>query len=167
MLQIHSILAPVDFSEHAREVLTVARALAARFEAHLDVLYVLEEPAFPSFYQAGAAALYGKAPDLREQAHAALEQLIEEVSEADVAHGIGYHVRQGQAPDEITAFAEEHDTDLIVIASHGLSGLTHYLLGSVADKVLRRAPCPVFLLKVGGKSVLSDPDAPAGTPETA
>lgn len=156
MLQIDTILAPVDFSDHATEVLAVSQALAAQFGAHLDVLYVLEEPAFPSFYKTGAAALYGKAPELQEQAHTALRELI---AQGDAARGVDdveCHVQQGNASVEITAFAEAHDTDLIVIASHGLTGLKHVLLGSVAEKVVRDAPCPVFVLKVFGKPLLPE-----------
>jgi nucleotide-binding universal stress UspA family protein len=63
------------------------------------------------------------------------------------------HVRAGRAAPEIADFAKDHDADLVVIASHGLTGLSHVLLGSVTEQLIRRAPCPVFTVKGFGRKV--------------
>jgi nucleotide-binding universal stress UspA family protein len=153
MLQLHNILVPTDFSEHAVRALAHAQALAASYRARLELLHVLEEPTFPAFYNLGAAA-YGPPPALEEKAHTALEKLITEVGTPNVEQGFGCHVKQGHAAEEITLFAAEFDVDLIVMASHGLTGLEHLLLGSVAEKVVRSAPCPILVIKAFGKTLL-------------
>lgn len=154
MLKIERILVPVDFSEHAARALEHARAIAASHDAALELLHVIEEPTFPAFYGAAYKAAYGTVPDVQEQARAALERLTQAVRETDVERGIGHYVRRGHAAAEIIQLAEEHDIDLIVIASHGLTSLEHLLLGSVAEKVVRTASCPVFVVKAFGKSLV-------------
>jgi nucleotide-binding universal stress UspA family protein len=158
MLTVRSILVPIDFSEHARLALEHSRAFAEAFDAHLDLLHVIEEPSFPSFYKTGAVALYGEVPDLQEAARTALRDLFGEVEPNTLHQGIGFHVRQDVVADAITDFAASHDTDLIVIASHGLTGLKHHLLGSNAEKVMRLAPCPVLVVKAFGKSLIDASD---------
>ncbi len=64
------------------------------------------------------------------------------------------HVMEGRATSDIVHFAEQNDSDLIVIATHGLSGVKHMLMGSVSEKVVRVAPCPVFTVEAFGKSLL-------------
>lgn len=148
MLNIERILVPVDFSKHAEWALERARALAIFHNASLEVIHVVEEPAFPAFYGAAYKNAYGELPpDLEEEAHLALARLAEEVGGADVERGITYYVRQGHAAHEIIHLANEHDVDLIVIGSHGLTGMNRLMLGSVAEKVVRHAPCPVFVMK--------------------
>lgn len=148
MVKVKRILVPVDFSSHAEEALDYARALAAFFEATLEVVHVVEEPAFPAFYGAAYKGAHGQLPpDLEEEARLAMERLAEAVRGADVERGIGYYVRRGRAAREIVQLAKEHDVDLIVIGSQGLTGMDRLVLGSVAEKVVRGAPCPVFVIK--------------------
>ena len=148
MVNIKRILVPVDFSRYAEEALDYARALATFHEATLEVLHVIEEPAFPAFYGAAYKGAHGQLPpDLEEETRLAMEHLAEAVRGADVERGIGYYVRRGRAAREIIQLAKEHDIDLIVMGSHGLTGLDRLMLGSVAEKVVRGAPCPVFVIK--------------------
>lgn len=142
---MNRILVPIDFSEHAREALIYALTMARAHHAQIDILHVLEEPAFPSFYGAGALMLYGEKPDQASDAQVALRSLIESVQPEDIH--INAHVENGHAADGIVAFAKNNDTDLIVIPTHGLTGLKHVLLGSVAERVVREASCPVLVLK--------------------
>ena len=65
-----------------------------------------------------------------------------------------FHVIEGVAAKDIIQFSNMHDTDLIVLPTHGLTGIKHLLLGSVAEKVTRMAMCPVFTVKVFGKSLV-------------
>lgn len=154
MLRISRILVPVDFSEHAREALAYAHALAVPHGARLDLLHVIEDSAFPAFYDLGAQALYGHVPDLAARAQEALGQLADET--AGGGPDARCHVRRGRAPAEVITFAEAETADLIVIASHGLTGLKRLVMGSVAERIVREAPCPVFVVKSFGRSLLEE-----------
>ena len=66
----------------------------------------------------------------------------------------GLHVVKGRPGAEILRFVQQHDVDLVVMPTHGLTGLEHLLMGSVAEKVVRQAPCPVLVVKAFGKSLL-------------
>lgn len=152
MLSIDRILVPVDFSEHAEVALTHAVELAHTHDAELMLLHVVEDPSFPSFYGTGAVTLYGKVPDLEERARDALETLVADLETETPS--IETHVVRGRAGTAIVAFVDEHDVDLVVIASRGLSGVDRVLMGSVAEKVVRRASCPIFVIKSGTKSLV-------------
>lgn len=145
---VRSILAPVDFSRHAQEALRYARTLADLYGAYLDVLHVIEEPVYPAFYHAGVFSVYDAEPEIEGQAYRHLKQFYARTCGVD--RGVTFHVRTGHAATEIARFAGERGSDLIVLATHGLTGLAHLLLGSVAERVVRLAPCPVFTVKSFG-----------------
>lgn len=158
MLQIQRILVPFDFSELAERGVAYARKLAGIFEASVAVLHVVEEPAFPSFYKLGAMRIYGMVPDAEKLAWRALEK---RYGASGKDPRLAYHVARGAADAEIVRFADEHESDLVVMSSHGLTGLQHALLGSVAEKVVRLARCPVLVVKVLERQAPPPPDAPA------
>ena len=137
------ILVPVDFSEHARLALACAKDLAAMYGAHLDLLHVIEETVLTAAY--GMEPVVVQSPDVEGAARGALERLAQEVGSPEVPHTV--HVTVGHPAYEIAGFAERQRTDLIVIATHGLTGIKRLLLGSVAEHVVHRAPCPVFTVK--------------------
>lgn len=155
MLNIKNVLVPIDFSEHSTQALAHARELSAAHNSEMHLLHIVEEAAFPSFYKMGEEALYGETTSLRDRALDALSQCIE-TDGPHVEEGVGFHVEEGHPGEEIVKYAQEHDTDLIVISTHGLTGLERVLMGSVAQKVVREAPCPVFVVKARGKSLLPD-----------
>ncbi|MDX1545737.1 MAG: universal stress protein [Rhodothermales bacterium] len=159
-----SILVPVDFSEHARMALRHARVLAATLGARLDLLHVVEDQLHPAFYSFTVHSLYDLRPDIDERAQEELEAFFEATDGPDV--DAAFHVRRGHAAREIVAFAGEAHDRLIVMATHGLRGLDHFLMGSVAERVVRRAPCPVLTLKSFGTSLLGEP-LRARAPEAA
>lgn len=151
--RIESILVPVDFSEHAAAALSHARHLADASGARLDVLHVLESVAYPDAYLglAGPSPAEGTSRDaIRDE----LERMVAEAPGPDVP--VELHVAAGRPAAEIPAFAEDHGTDLLVIASHGLTGLERVLLGSVTERVIRRSSCPVLTVKSFGTSLLPD-----------
>lgn len=156
MESIKRILVPTDFSPISTQAVEFASGLAEIHNAQLDIVHVFEEPAFPSFYGAGALVLYGKVPDIKKEAVAALEELAQPLGEQ---HGIpvNTHMLEGHASTEICDFAEKNQIDLIVIPTYGLTGLKHIVMGSVAEKVVREASCPVFVYKI-------KPDTPPDTP---
>ena len=139
------ILVPIDFSPHSRAALTKAVSLARDFGATLDLLHIIEEPLHPAFYNTGVFSIYDLQPDIELRAEQHLRQLYDEVGAEDIE--ARFHVKPGHAAREIVAFANDRRTDLIVTSTHGLTGLEHLLIGSVAEKVTRMAPCPVLTVK--------------------
>ncbi|WP_263788471.1 universal stress protein [Salinibacter grassmerensis] len=150
---VRNILVPVDFSDASLEALRHAKELALTYGAQITLLHAVEEVIYPSAYGVEPANLPGA-------------QVIERVEEslADLARTeIGYeHVtveaKIGYAPSTILDYAETNEVDLFAIATHGRTGLERMLLGSVAERVLRRAPAPVFTVKSFGKSLLPASD---------
>ncbi len=152
MDRIKKILVPTDFSEMAVQAVDFAFEMAGLHHATLDIVHVFEEPAFPSFYGAGALMLYGQVPDLRKQTVTALEELAGALKEkGDIK--VYTHLLDGHAANRICKFARENDVDLIVIPTHGLTGFKHVLLGSVTEHVVREAHCPVFVYKIPREEV--------------
>ncbi len=151
---IRSIVAPTDFSQHALVALRYARELADFYDARLDVVHVVEEAVYPAFYNVTAYSIYDTKPDLEEQAEKQLKKLYEDTF--GPPKDVGFHVLTGHAAQAITDFARERERSMIVMATHGLTGLAHLFIGSVAEKVVRTASCPVFTVKSLGKSLLED-----------
>ena len=161
---VASILVPVDFSEHAREALRHAKALGALFGARLDLLHVIEAVPASFFYVPVAEIGRDDEPET-ELDQKALARLRWWYEEADgPATDARFVVRYGNAPQEILQHAEEAGSDLVVIATHGLTGLERFFMGSVAEKVVRRAPCPVFTLKSFGKSIVRTAEVRSSEP---
>jgi nucleotide-binding universal stress UspA family protein len=159
--EIQSVLAPVDFSEPARLGLAHARELAQVYDATLDLMHIVEDVVFPSVY--GIDPIAPQLPDVQQRAAEALERMADEVIGGAVPTNL--HVIAGYAARDIIDFADENDTGLIAMATHGRTGLERFLIGSVTEKVIRSASCPVFTVKPFGKSLLpasvlsSDADA--------
>lgn len=149
---IERLLVPLDFSEHARAALRHAREIAATYGARLQLLHVVEETVHPAFYVTGETSIFKLIPDIREKSEAAMKNMFNEVGGAEVEFDL--HVVEGRAARDIVKFAGKNGADLIVIATHGLTGIEHLLLGSVTEKVVRQAPCPVFTVKSFGKSLV-------------
>ena len=146
MIAIRTILAPTDFSPHAEAALRYACGLAERLGATLHLLHVLPEvvPAGPDLTLA---------PSLpqeyyRESEDRSLEALADAI---DPAWGqplvFETAVRWGNAVDAIVGYATDRGVDLLVLATHGRTGLRHALLGSVAERIVREAPCPVLTIR--------------------
>jgi nucleotide-binding universal stress UspA family protein len=149
------ILVPIDLSEHSRGSLAHAKALADASGAEVQLLHVLLRPSFPAYYEAmGNPDVYYDSADLEKETRSALESLYEQ---AEGPSGLfSVHVARGLAVEEILRFARENSSELLVIASHGLTGLSHLLLGSVAERVVRQAPCAVLTVKSFGESLIGD-----------
>lgn len=151
----NAILVPVDFSRHARVALRHAKELAGLFNARLDLLHVVEEQLHPAFYNTGVFSIYDMIPNIEARAEEELETFFKETEGPEVA--VAFHVRHGNAAHEVVGFARERVPIMIVMATHGLKGMEHFLLGSVAEKVVRLAACPVFTVKAFGKMLVPTP----------
>jgi len=158
-IALRKILCPVDFSKTSEQALRYAVALAENFDAELVLLHVDELPALaigdyyglssaefelaaPQLPPAAAAALGSKANDDQD----ALEAMAGQLQEGHKCR-IRTCRRRGMAFLEIIYSAREEAVDLIVMGTHGRTGLSHVLMGSTAEKVVRTAPCPVLTVK--------------------
>lgn len=140
---IRRIVAPVDFSEHGAAAFKAALAIARIHGAELDLLHVVEAPVYRQYHEPRSAA--AGSTSLVDRARRSLERFILETEEPEVPTRM--QAVEGIAAPSITAYAARTGADLIVIATHGLTGLEHFLLGSIAEKVVRTAVCPVLTLK--------------------
>lgn len=149
---IETLLVPVDFSDHSRAAVRAADALAGCYGAKLQLLHVVEEQRHPHFYgRMPQAFIMDRLPDLQQESTKALGDLAEEIG---IEAAWEAQVRSGSPGHEIVEAAEGLDADMIVLATHGLSGLKRVLLGSVAEQVVRLALVPVWTVKSFGKSLL-------------
>jgi len=145
MLPIKNILVPLDFSEASKAALDYARELARMSGASLHLLHVVQDP----FTQPWAAEAYGiSLPDVLEQfVGIAKKQLTEALSEADRrTFRATLATRVGTPASEIVDYAKTAASDLIVMGTHGHGVVVHALIGSVAERVVRTAKCPVLTI---------------------
>jgi nucleotide-binding universal stress UspA family protein len=146
MIDLHRILVPTDFSKSSRNALTYGAEFARRFSAELHLLHVVQDLAL---FVPEAIMLMPPMITPVEQfisaARTALDRAVQELAMPDVR--IIPEVAEGAAFERIVHFAREKDIDLIVMGTHGHTGLAHLFLGSVAEKVVRRAPCPVLTVR--------------------
>ncbi len=150
---IETVLVPVDFSDHSKVALTNAREVATLYGGKIQLLHVIEEPVYPYFYTpAGGFSVTHQLDELREKSEEALDRLLAEAGGPEVE--TEKHVVMGRAALEIARFAADHGSDMIVIATHGLTGLERLLVGSTAEQVVRLASCPVFSVKSFGKQLI-------------
>jgi nucleotide-binding universal stress UspA family protein len=144
-MEVRHILAPTDFSEVSNQALTMALELAQTFGATLSLLHVIELPPFPvQVLEPGKAGML-LLTELEQQANRELSQLPAGVEVGKVA--ISRYVDTGTPHRTIVETAEALKADLIVMATHGRSGLGHTFIGSVAERVVRTAPCPVLTIR--------------------
>jgi nucleotide-binding universal stress UspA family protein len=144
MLPFKKILCPTDFSEPSYKALEVAIDLAAHFSAELHLLNVIAPvpPITPGPAPSVGfnVALYQK--ELQKSAERNLKKVVEEKIPKKIS--VRSFIEQGIPGDKIAETAEKVKVDLIVIAKHGMTGWRHLIFGSVAEKVLRTASCPVL-----------------------
>ena len=138
--EVDLIVVPFDFSADSRRALEVARDLAAAYKSRIEVVHAVEAAMMLSTYSIDFD--YGA---VFRRIERRLGEEIESLGDQDIS--IEPRVLDGHAASAITRHAEGSQADLIVLASHGLSGLWHFMLGSVAEKVIRSASCPVLTLR--------------------
>ena len=139
------ILVPIDFSEPCKNAVRYAFTLGKLYDAHLDLLHVVEGWIHPAFYTTWDKSILDFMPDIQSKTNSAIDEFIADLNPEGLS--VEKHVDEGRPHSLIVDFAEERSTDLIVIATRGLGAIDHLLLGSTAEKVVRRAPCPVLSVK--------------------
>lgn len=139
---LKKILVPIDFSDCSKKALQYAIPLAKQHGAELTLVYVAPSPPYASG-EYGVIDYTSIEADMRASGQNQLKALVEDL------HGIPAEttVRCGSAAHEIIDTAKEILADLIVISTHGRTGLQHILLGSVAEYIVRYAPCPVLVVR--------------------
>lgn len=144
---IKTILVPIDFSGYARKALRYAVPMAHQYGATISLLYVIEPTVYPADLGFGQVVLPGIEDELRTKGIDELRNLIEEeIGNVVRAEAV---VRTGKPHQEILKEAEEKNVDLIVIATHGHTGVEQILFGSTAMRVVRLAKCPVLTVRPG------------------
>jgi len=155
MLPFKKILCPTDFSEPAFVALKRAEELARHFAAELIVAHVIPTLPGPHLFPDPQASFNFDVPLYQQELAIKAEQMLRDL----VSHQVGQGVRTkdlvstGEVAPEILRIAHQERVDLIVIASHGLTGGRRLVHGSVAEKVVRQATCPVMI-------IIAPPEAP-------
>lgn len=147
-VEIHRILFPTDFSPSSQQAQNYACVLAEKFSAELHALHVVPDP-MPIPGPEGSWILPDySVPKIVHEAELELAVRMEPALTGDVT--VVRSVQIGKPVLAIVDYAKEHEIDLIVIGTHGHTGLSHLLLGSVAEKVVRLATCPVLTVHPRG-----------------
>jgi nucleotide-binding universal stress UspA family protein len=143
-MTVHHVLVPIDFSPYAEQALDYAIALAPKLQARVTLLHVIQAPLV-----AGADMGVWPSPAFIEELETAITSDMEGYLARVTAAGLAGEivVVHGVPFQEILDTAKKRQVDLIIMGTHGRTGLSHVFLGSVAEKVLRLAPCPVLVAR--------------------
>lgn len=144
-MKINKILVPIDFSDYSKSVLRYAVNFAKLFNAEILLIYVVEPVIYPPDFSMGQIAIPTVATEFDERAREELNKLAKNEIPQEIK--VTTLIKSGKPFVEIIDTASEADVDLIIIATHGHSGVEHILFGSTAEKVVRKAPCPVLTLR--------------------
>lgn len=147
MFKIKNILLPTDLSATSLTAADYAMELAAQYKAKIHLLHVLEKT--PPILAIRSLDLSQEKilKSFEEEGRKSLESAVKKIKKGK-SDGIDIEpiLKKGNDHEEIVKYSKEHKIDLIVIATHGRTGLLHTLLGSVAEKVIRYAKCPVLVI---------------------
>lgn len=144
-LTIKKILVPIDFSDYSKSALRYSINFAKSFNASITLIYVVEPIIYPPDFSMGQIAIPTVNTEWDERAKEELDKLAKNEIPAEVK--VKTLIKTGKPFVEIIETAKEEDTDLIIIATHGHTGVEHILFGSTAEKVVRKSPCPVLTLR--------------------
>ena len=150
MVTVKKILVPVDFSEFSINALRYAVGFAGHFSAKIFLLYVME-PA--SYYQDPAGVFMARFEEVEREIEEEAKNQLNRTAGEEIGDAVNHEIliRRGRPFSEINSAASKYDIDLIIIATHGHTGVEHLLFGSTAEKVVRKAPCPVLTLRKPAK----------------
>ncbi len=148
MFRPKKILVPMDFSDDADQAFQIALSIASKYQARIFLLHVIHSLIQPCV--ADYCINKNIADLVINESIVFSNEKLQEALEKNQAIGnikVLYYVRTGRPYEEILQEASEREIDLIVIASHGKTGLKKYFIGSVAEKVMKEAKCPVLLIR--------------------
>jgi len=144
-LQYKTILVPIDFSDFSKSALKYAVTFAQHYHSKLILIYVMEPVIYPPDFSMGQITL----PTINFEVDKRAKEELNKLAEAEIGSLVQVEtvLKTGKPFVEIIETAKEVDADLIIISTHGHSGVEHILFGSTADKVVQKAPCPVLTLR--------------------
>ena len=142
MPSIKTLLCPVDFSQMSRAVLDYAVFMAQSHQAQLKLIHVVDQLHGFDSYKILHMTAIEITHEMERQARTQLKELV-----VTLPIPATFDIRFGRAADEIVIQAKDDEVELIVMGSHGRSGISHLLVGSVAESVVRHAPCPVLVVR--------------------
>lgn len=151
------ILVPVDFSPHSLVALQHAKEFAVLYGAGITLVHVVEDKTHPDFYMPGVRSIYDTLPDIEDQAIGHLMSFDEKAGGPDVH--VSCKIKRGHPASEIISVSKEMDSRMIVLSTHGLTGLEHFFIGSVAEKIVRSSECPVLTIHTKAKSIVNKNDS--------
>ena len=142
---IKKVLVPIDFSDYSKIALKYAVDFAKKFNAEMFLVYVVEPVIYPPDFSMGQIAI----PSVNTEWDIKAKEELDKLAETEIPDDVKVNtiIKTGKPFLEIIETAAEKDADLIIIATHGHSGMEHILFGSTAEKVVRKAPCPVLTLR--------------------
>ncbi len=141
-MKIKKILCAVDFSEYSTKVTEHANSMAEALAAEIDVLYVSPSMGHYSGFDLSAASIQSFENQISTGAQGAMDNLLKTFKNVKV----NGHVQHGYPSEEILRFAKDHAIDMIIMGTRGRTGLDRILFGSVAEKVVKYAKCPVLTI---------------------
>lgn len=157
MLNIKGILCPVDFSEFSKRAYWCALSLAKRYKAKLFVHHVVELWQHPAANFAPAKSFSEFYQNLLDRTATQLQEFVNAYPDQVGRECV---VQEGTASDCILSFAQSKNVDMIVMGTHGRRGFDHLMLGSVTERVLRRASCPVLVVRDPSREVVKVEQSP-------
>ena len=145
MIVFNEIVVPTDFSEYSLRAIDYGIEIAAKFDSHLTLTYVVE----PLLQAADLTWTTVDFEELNKSHRDMARQQLETIVKERVPRGIRCDtvVLSGKPFVEILKYAKAQNADMIVMATHGRGAISHLLMGSTAEKVVRKAPCPVLTVK--------------------
>ncbi|MFO0934973.1 MAG: universal stress protein [Gemmataceae bacterium] len=147
MIEIQTILVPTDFSDCASVAVRYAKQMAEKFNSRIHLLYVIPDSSL--VLPEAIVPAVTQIPDITEMQKSAGEGLHKVVEEFGLENfQVTFESRLGSPADEIIGAAKDSSANLIVIGTHGRGAIAHFLLGSVAEQVVRHAPCPVLTVRI-------------------
>lgn len=146
MPKFRKILCPIDFDNSSTAALEIACELAEGKGATVHLLHVARVPS----HDMNVPLPFNADPRWERAARAKLERIARDRLEGKVRYQL--HVVSGTPDDDVVRVAHELGADLVVMATHGRKGLSHFILGSVAERVMREADCPVLTMRTKAKS---------------
>ncbi len=150
MITLKRILVPTDFSENSESAIEFARTFADEFNSEIHLLHVL---ASDTAVAMGSDGFFSVSDDLMQEIRDGVTSRLQETAQPlkDAGETVVQEVREGTPFVEIVKYAKSNEIDLIILGTHGRTGIPHLLIGSVAEKVVRKAPCPVLTVPLKGR----------------
>ncbi len=140
---IKKVLVPIDFSDYSKSALRYAVNFSKFFNAEIILIYVVEPVIYPLDFSMGQIAM----PSFNTEWDKRAKEELDKLAKKEINSSVKTIIKTGKAFLEIVETAKEEDIDLIIIATHGHTGVEHLIFGSTAEKVVRKAPCPVLTLR--------------------